>query len=96
MKVNLFIFSIILASFLVFTNAESISVKDMPEYDWLICGSTMQQVNDSLNMTLSWEEMYPLCYDLINNHKILIERDNERDILIYWVNLGDTVQIPLP
>ena len=48
-------------------------------------------------MDVEWSDgtMHALCEELSIEGKITIDRGNNRDIVIIWVNVGDTVRIPL-
>ena len=66
------------------------------DYDFMVCGSSLEQSKEYLGVSWSWEEMYGICTKLLTDGKILIDRNDQRDILIIWANIGDTVKIPLP
>lgn len=81
---------------LLSSNAEPTVSGNITEYDWLVCGASLQESQSVYVENWTWDEMYSICLEIMLKGEILIERDDQRDIIIKMINLGDTVSIPLP
>ena len=70
--------------------AESTSMSDFEACMYYV-GESKNYVNADWNE----KEMQIICVELLNNGLILIEREDQRNIQIYFKNVNESVSIPL-
>ena len=92
------LFGTTLAVFLIISvasmsaNAETVITSSN---DWVTCGAYIQEAQQLVNESWSVDEIHEICVELIVTGEITIQREDQRDIVIIWASVGDTVKIPL-
>lgn len=77
------------------TSAEPYVSEQITPHDWVTCGASLQESQSAFDEEWSWDEMYSICLELLTNGNMTIERENQRDIMIIWHQLGDTIRLEL-
>jgi len=59
--------------------------------DWVACGAYLERSG-----LFTIDEMQPICIQLIVNGQYTDPDFQDRGLIIYWVELGETVRLPIP